>query len=33
MCVSMFLSWFELSVGSGSGGWSHSIMWLNDEFW
>ena len=33
MCVSMFVSWFELSVGSGSGRWSHSIVWLNDECW
>ena len=24
MCV----SWFEVSVGSCSGGWSHSIVWL-----
>ena len=25
--------WFELSVGSGNGGWSQSVVWWNDEFW
>ena len=37
MCVSMYVrvcvcvSWFGVSISSCSGGWSHSVVWLNYE--